>query len=264
MPSTLNRDALHSELPTDCASANVVVDLDHIQYPGIFGTGFFAKRNREVFYITALHCMRANPGGDPPTVGTLMVPYRHTGSTNSPDDFIQIDTGFTIGGSALDDCVDLIAFPVGKAKRSQDFNHLLARCAKLPTSASWLEDYMASEHGRRAIESGQDSGYAIGHPRGSPRNAIAYADEGGESVVSTEAVVLEGRVTQSKLHGHLALQCDPSPYGFPGFSGAPVFAPIETPTGQRFALIGMAVCGSTHALNFLPVGRLLEAITSDA
>ena len=264
MPSTPNFDALHSELPTDCASANVVVDLDHIQYPGIFGTGFFARRNREVFYFTALHCMRTNLGGDPPTFATLMVPYRHTGSTNSPDDFIQVSTAFTIGGYAPDDFIDLIGCPVEDAKRSQDFNHLLARCAKLPASAAWLEDYMASAHGRRAIESGQHSAYTIGHPRGSPKNAIAYADEDGESVVSTEAVVLQGRVTQSKLPGHLALQCDPSPYGFPGFSGAPVFAPVETPTGRRFTLLGMAVCGSTQVLNFLPVGRLLEAVTSDA
>lgn len=263
MPSTLNRDALHSELPTDCVSANVVVDLNYIQYPGISGTGFFVKRNCEVFYITALHCMRANPGGDPPRIGTLMVPYHHTGSTISQDDFIQVNIGFTVGSSALDDCVDLIAFPVGKSKLSQDFDHLVARCAKLPASSAWLEDYMASEHGRRAIDSGKCSAYAIGHPQGSPKNAISYADEGGESIISTEAVVLEGRVTKSTLDGHLAFQCDPSPYGFSGFSGAPVFVPIKTHTGQQFALLGMAVCGSMYTLNLLPLGRLLEAIASD-
>ena len=264
MPSALNRDALHFELPTNCVSANVVVDLDLIQYPGIYGTGFFARRNREVFYFTALHCLRARPGESPPRFSTLMVPYRHTGKTNSPEDFIQVDTAFTIVGFGSDDYVDLIGCPVKVARRPRDFNHLVARCAKLPVSAAWLDDYVTSEQGRCAIESGQNSAYVIGHPKASPRNAIEYAEEGGESVVSTEAVVLNGKVTQSDLPGHLSLHCDPSPYGFPGFSGAPVFAPVETPTGRRFTLLGMVVCGSTHKLNFLTVGRLLKAITGEA
>lgn len=264
MPSKLSPAALHTELPTECASTNVVVDLARIEYPGISGTGFFARRDRKVFYFTALHCMRTNPVGETLTFATLMVPYRHTGHTNSPDDFIQVDSGFTIGGSAPDEWLDLIAFPVPATGRTNDFQYLLARCAKLPSSGAWLEEYIASEHGGSTIMSWQYSAYAVGHPQGSPRNAIDYADKGGESVVSAEAVVLEGKIAQSNLQGHLPLRCDPSPYGFPGFSGAPVFAPIDTPTGRRFALIGMAVCGSPHALNFLPVGRLVDAVASDA
>ena len=235
MPPTLDRAALHTELPTECASANVVVDLEQIQYPGIFGTGFFARRNNEVFYFTALHCMRTNPGEDFPKFATLMVPYRHTGKTNSPEDFIQVDAGFTIGGSAPTDWLDLFVCPVANTTRSEDFSHLLARCAILPASGAWLDDYMASEDGHRAIGSGQNAGCVVGHPRGSPRNAIAYAEEGGESVVSTETVVLDGRVAQSKLQGHLALLCDPSPYGFPGFSGSPVFAPVQTQRWPRLS-----------------------------
>lgn len=263
MPSPLNLAVLHTELPTECASANVVVDLSFIDYPGIVGTGFFARRDREVFYFTALHCMRINPAGDTPKFAMLMVPYRHTGRTNSPDDFIQVDKAFTLGGPAPEDWLDLIACPVQATDRTEDFEHLLARCAKLPASGAWLDDYIATARGRSAIASGCYSAYVVGHPQRSPRNAIDYADHGGESVVSAEAVVLEGRIAHSNLQGHLQFRCDPSPYGFSGFSGAPLFAPIDTPTGRQFALLGMAVCGSTLALNFLPVGKLIEAITSD-
>jgi hypothetical protein len=259
----LSPSDLHSRLPSESVSANVVGNLEHIQYPGIFGTGFFAKRDRQVFYFTALHCMRSDRGSDQPAMSTLMIPYRLTGLTSSPDDFVQFDTAFTISGTDPDDIVDLVACPV-TPKRSKDFEHLLSRSVKLPASGEWLDDYLSSELGQTAISSGSYSAYVVGHLRSSSGNEVTYAEEGAVSIVSTEAVVLEGRVTFSDLAGHLSLHPAPSPHDFSGLSGSPVFAPVRTRNGQRFALLGMVVCGSTRSLNFLPIGRLLEAITGDA
>lgn len=264
MHALLNRSALHPALPTECVSANVVADLDHIQYPGIFGTGFFAKQGRQVFYFSALHCLQVNPGGAVPAFPTLMIPYRHTGSTSSPDDFVRIETAFTIGGDDPADRLDLVACPVLPSSRLRDFKHLLARSVKLPQSGAWLDEYIASQQGHAAIAAGSYAGYVIGHPRASPRNAITYGDAGSDSVISTEAVVIQGKVAFSGLSGHLALRLESVSCGLSGFSGSPVFAPISVQAKRCFSLIGMAVCGSTQALNLIPVGRLLDAINSDA
>ena len=208
--------------------------------------------------------MRKSPIFESTKLSTLAIPYRYTGFTDSADDFIQVEDAFTIGSPDSFDEVDLVAYPVLEPKREDDWSHLLSRSAKLPESGDWLDEYLSSQSGRTAIAAKSNAGYVIGHPRDSLGNQILYGDDASESVVSTEAVVLEGKVTFSQLPGYLELHFQSAPISMPGFSGAPVFAPVATPQGRQFVLIGMCVCGSSRALNFLPVGRLLEAAIGNA
>lgn len=264
MTSLLDHSALHLELPTECVSANVIVDLEHVQYPGIFGTGFFAKQGQQVFYFTALHCLRKNPVSESPEFSTLAVPYRHTGVTTSPDDFIQVETAFTIGEPGSVEQTDLVGCPVLPAKRDKDWEHLLSRAARLPASGKWLDEYLASQQGQAAMATGSYAGYVIGHPKDSHGNEIRYGESEAVAILSTEAVSIEGKVSFSNLSGHLELHLGPLPFSLSGFSGSPVFAPVATPRGRQFTLLGIGVCGSSQSLNFLPIGRLLEAIDSNA
>lgn len=261
-----DKSLLHSGIPTECATANVVADWKHLEFPGIFGTGFFARRDRDIFYFTALHCLRSDTTSIKPSFNLPLIPYRHTGKTSSPEHFIQLDTGFTIDqyrDQELQGSIDLIGCPILQPTRSKDFKHLLSRSAKLPSSGAWLEDYMISIDGQKALDAGDLSALVIGFPRGSPRNGIHYAEQNQESLISTEAVVLLARVGFSELEDCLRLEPSECPYDFQGFSGSPVFARISSDNGPQYALIGMVVCGSSTSLNFLRVGRLIDAIKSD-
>lgn len=261
MRAHLASGALHSSLPTDCVSANTMVDGLNVEYPGISGTGFFVRLDRRVFYFTALHCLRPGPASQAPRLATLMVPYRHTGSTTSPDDFVQFEDGHTLElflDGVWDDSIDLIACAV-KPARVCDYQHLLARSAKLPASAAWLDAFLQSDHGRQQLATGELAAVVVGFPRHSPNTAITYGGDTFRGLVKTEAMVVSATVGSSALQDCLTVTPTGCPYPFSGFSGAPVFARVASRHGPQFALLGMVLCGSSSSLNILRVGRLLEA-----
>jgi hypothetical protein len=258
---------LHSGLPTDCATANTIADRLNVEYPGIAGTGFFARLERKVFYFTALHCLRSGPANPAPALPTLMIPYRHTGQTASPNDFVQFEAGYTLEqyvDGTWDDSVDLLACPVKQPARTKDYQHLLARSAKLPSQAEWLDEFVQSEEGERQISAGNLAAVVIGFPRESPNNVIHYGSAGVPTSLQTEAVVVSATVSRSSQPDCLSVTPIGCAYAFPGFSGAPVFARIASRHGPQYALLGMVLCGSSTVLHVLTVGKLLEAAVGDA
>lgn len=267
MPRLLDSKALHSGIPTECVSANTVVCEAQLEYPGIAGTGFFGRREQQMFYFTAVHCVRAGPASPKPTFATPLIPYRHTGSTDAPEDFVQFESAYTLEiflGSDWQDTVDLIAYPVIPPTRARDHRHLLGRSAKLPSCARWLETYLETLPGSRALAEKSLAAVMIGFPQQSPNNSIEYADSPSPSVVRTEALVLAAIVGPSSIPGCVAIEPKDCPYGFAGFSGSPVFARIAGTSGPQYALIGMVVCGSKSVLHILRVEKLLEAAIGDA
>lgn len=94
-PQELDQEALrqkisfvHSTYPTDCASPNLISAEGIEEFPGFGGTGFFARRGDEVFYVTARHCLTKSPDADIASlVKGLHVPYTLTASTVTTDDY---------------------------------------------------------------------------------------------------------------------------------------------------------------------------------
>ena len=266
MQPVLDSTILHSGIPTECVSANTIAAGSQFEYPGIAGTGFFARRERQIFYFTAMHCVRAGPASPRPALATLMIPYRHTGRTASSDDFVQFESAYTLEqflDGEWQDTVDLITCPVKEPSRSRDLRHLLGRSAKLPPSADWMDTYLASPAGSEALARNSLAAVLIGFPRGSPNTFIAYADTPAESLLRAEALVVPVTVGRSSLTDCFAIEPAGCPYPYSGFSGSPVFARVAPPHGPQYTLIGMVVCGSTSVLHVLRVGRLLEAAIGD-
>lgn len=72
---------VHLTYPTDCVSPNLM-SLEGIEeFPGFGGTGLFARRGDEVFYVTARHCLTKLPDAEIASLAArLHIPYTLAGS----------------------------------------------------------------------------------------------------------------------------------------------------------------------------------------
>jgi hypothetical protein len=260
-------DLLHETLPTECVSANTTCHADLLNFPGISGTGFLARQGERVFYFTAMHCVRPGPAVPNPQLPTLMIPIRHTGTSSKAEDFLSFATAHTIEqylGSEWQDTVDVIACEVELPESEADRNHILGRCAYLPSSGAWLEDFVSSEDGRRQLATGGLSVVAIGFPRASANNRVDYDTPKADAIISTEAVILPCLASESTQPACLAIRPLASEVPCSGFSGAPVFARVAVGRQSRYTLLGIVITGSAAMLNVLRLSALTEVALGDA
>lgn len=196
-----------------------------------------------------------------------MIPLRHTGSTSSHEDFLSFKSAYTVEqylNGEWQDTIDVIACEVEMPSVAADREHLLSRCAYLPSSGEWLENFLASEEGQRQINAGNLSAIAIGFPSSSPNTGIDYDIPNADAKISTEAVVLHCLASKSSQTSCLAIHPLASDVQFPGFSGAPAFARITAAGQSRYALLGMVITGSATHLNVLRLAALTEAALGNA
>ena len=266
-PRMLTADLLHDALPTECVCANTTAYADALNFPGISGTGFLARRGKQVFYFTAMHCLRPGPARPAPELPTLMIPIRHTGETSSPKDFLSFASAHTIEqylDAEWQDTVDVIACEVEMPDVTADRDHVLGRCAYLPSSGAWLESFLASEDGQRQLRTGELSAVVLGFPRASPNNRVAYDTPDADAFISSEAVLLHCLASESSQPSCLTIQPLEPEIRCSGFSGAPVFARVATSSQCRYALLGIVITGSATHLNVLRLTALTEAALGDA
>lgn len=83
---------VHQVYPVDCVSPNLM-SVEGIEvFPGFGGTGFFARRGDEVFYVTARHCLTKQQDVEIASLAArLHIPYTLTESTRTTDDYVQFD-----------------------------------------------------------------------------------------------------------------------------------------------------------------------------
>ena len=83
---------VHSTYPTNCVSPNLISAQGIEEFPGFGGTGFFARRGDDVFYVTARHCLTKKPNDDIASLAArLHIPYTLTSSTQTTNDYVQFD-----------------------------------------------------------------------------------------------------------------------------------------------------------------------------
>jgi hypothetical protein len=196
-----------------------------------------------------------------------MIPIRHTGNTSAPEDFLSFATAHTIEhfvDGEWQDTVDVVACEIELPQDGTDRNHILGRCAHLPSTGAWLESFLASGDGQRQLRTGELSATAIGFPRASPNNRITYDTPEADAIISTEAVVLSCLASASSQPACLAIRPLAPELPCSGLSGAPVFARITVDGKSRYALLGMVITGSATYLNVLRLTALTEAALGDA
>lgn len=114
-----------------------MISLDGIEeFPGFGGTGFFARHDDEVFYVTARHCLTKQLDADIASLaGRLHVPYTLTASTETTDDYMQFDEVISLRHDSDDipsQFVDALVMTIRRPANMSRYETLLARAAKLP------------------------------------------------------------------------------------------------------------------------------------
>src|SRR5882757_5170916 len=83
---------LHSGIP-DCSWPIVTHAEEQPEFAGIHGTGFFARKERALFFITARHCLSKSADGAIAAIANrLHIPYSLNVRNTSPSDYVQFES----------------------------------------------------------------------------------------------------------------------------------------------------------------------------
>lgn len=225
----------HRTYPTDCVSPNLISAEGIEEFPGFGGTGFFARRGDDVFYVTARHCLSKQPDADIAGLAArLHIPYLLTSSTQSTNDYVQFDEVISLKHDSDDipgQYVDVLVMTIHRPVDANLYEVLLERAVRLPPSGAWLDDFVQHPTVKADFDSGKGIRFTvIGYPKEGTSSKIDYPE--GEPVEI---------VTQSaKFHGFLGRGTGPDRYmlndvswdgDLNGFSGSPIIVGFKNEDG---------------------------------
>ena len=257
---------VHSRYPGDCASPNVFTSEGLDAFPGFFGTGFFARRGDEVFYITARHCLTRDCEADIASIAArLHIPYSLTGTTQTSEDCVEFEDIISLGHNSDEvpgAFLDFVVLTVRRSRVPGLHEKLLARAVKLPPAGAWLDQFMAHPLVRDGVDA--RSGIVctiVGYPREGTASGIDYPDALPVEIVS-QSVRISGRLAAVAGFDRYRLD-DISWVGdLDGLSGAPVTVDLPVGEGRNYALAGMVVTGGAGKMHFIRIGLIVEALNA--
>lgn len=255
---------LHSGMPINCISPNIIVEAGMEQLPGMAGTGFIARHKNRLFYVTARHCLTKNDDLD---IGIVSRGLRIPVSLNSDvgSDCLEFDKAISVRHKNHDIpglFLDLVVLSIATPLRSKERKQLLSRAVKLPPTGDWLDRLFANPIVQEDINSGRGPKFTvIGYPYSGTDSMIIYPENcGGFPYVD---------IKPAKFHGYLAQGDYPDRYKLTGltwkhdlngFSGSPVFVAYRNADGHQYALAGMIVTGGGQFAQFVKINFITQAI----
>ena len=254
----------HSGIPRACITPLVMTQPGLEAYPGVAsGTGFFARRAREVFLFTAMHCLESpHPTTSYLTTSKqLTIPFRLKGHTRRSHDYVLFDFATRLAEDAtLKTFVDVVALHV-RPERESNHKQLLSRAAKLPPNGLWLNRFANLDQVQVAMDAGERITFVvIGYPNEGTTTGVEYDDASvTPPEVNVQPAQFTGNLRRSVLDHCLLLQDSSWPHKHSGFSGSPVFVQWNSEHGNLSALAGLVVCGAHDRLHFIDVATLVRA-----
>lgn len=255
---------VHKEYPADCISPNLMSIEGIEEFPGFGGTGFFARREDIVFYITARHCLSKLHNVDIARLAArLHIPYSLTGSTLTTTDYVQFGEVISLKHDSDDipgSFVDVVVLTINRIAMPSLYDKLRARSVKLPPSGQWLENFVHHPVAKDDYESGKGILFtAIGFPKDGTASKIEYPDGQPVEIVTQSA----------KFSGYLGRGSGPDRYmlndvswqgDLNGFSGSPVIVGFRNGDEGGYALAGMIVSGGAQKAQFIKISLITEAL----
>ena len=256
----------HSGLPRGCISPIVVTQPGLESYPGIAsGTGFFVRRERELYFLTALHTLepKGTSLGFERTAQMLTIPfYIKTGTTRRDDDYVRFDRAIRLAEDPHHlSFVDVVSLKVMKEGKESHHKHLLSRAAKLPPTGQWLDQVVKTDLVSKAMAANEPITFVvIGYPNEGTATGIDYPDVlGALPEITLQPAQFIGHLRPSSLDYCLKLEDISWTRNLAGFSGSPVFVQFKTSHGKQSALAGMLVRGGEGTTHFIAISTLVKA-----
>lgn len=256
---------VHSGFPQNCVSINLIVEPGYERYPQRSGTGFFAKRGDQLYYLTARHCLTKDQTADVSEIAArLHVPIYLQGRTLTSADYVSFSDAISLKHNSEDipgEVIDLVVFSIEKPVKESNRKHLLSRAVKLPPSGLWLNDFTEHELAAGAIESGEGITLTgIGYPYEGTATDIEYTNEPSQSIeIVTQQAKFTGHLTNAYSPDRAMLHNVSWDQDLNGFSGSPVFIGFKNRHGNQYALAGMLVTGGNRKAQFIKIGVIMSA-----
>lgn len=255
---------VHPTYPTDCVSPNLMSLEGNEEYPGFGGTGFFARRGNDVFYVTARHCLTKRQDIDIAGLAArLHIPYALTESSRTTDDYVKFDKAISLKHDSDDipgAYVDVLVMTIHRPADASLYAKLLARAVKLPPSGVWLDNFVQHPTIKPDFDIGKGIRFtAIGYPSEGTASKIEYPEGQPVEIVTQSA----------KIAGHLGKGTGPDRYmlndvtwdgSLNGFSGSPIIVGFKNQDGHNYVLAGMLVSGGSKKAQFIRISLITEAL----
>ncbi|WP_145985773.1 hypothetical protein [Aquitalea magnusonii] len=257
---------LHSGLPNNCISPNIISEQGLEEYPGMAGTGFIAKRANQLYYITARHCLTKNHKEEIGLLASkLNIPIRLTGRTEKPSDYLHLEEAISLKHNSeflAGELIYLIVLPIKNPEKEKDRKHLLSRAIKLPPSGKWLDSFFEQPPIQEAIAMSKGQKFVIiGYPQNGTSSEIIYPEKPGESPnIITQAAQFHGYLAEDFHPDRFKLTGVTWEHDLNGFSGAPVLVTFKNENGPQYGLAGMLVTGGNGIAYFIKISIITQAL----
>jgi hypothetical protein len=254
----------HGTYPDACVSPNFLSVEGLDEFPGFCGTGFFARRGDDVFYITARHCLSKQDEIDIASLAArLHIPYTLTGSTRTTGDYVEFGEVLSLKHDSEEmpgRFADVFVLTIRRPETKGLYEKLPERAVKLPPSGEWLDSFVMHPVVKGDFEAGKSIPFTvIGYPQQGTASKIEYP-EGQPVEIVTQAAKFSGRLGKGTGPDRYMLNDVSWEGDLNGFSGSPVIVGFRNQEGNQYALAGMLVSGGAQKAQFIKISVITEAL----
>lgn len=252
----------HTDYPIECISANIFVEKDFEDYPYRRGTGFFAKRGRDLYYITAKHCLeKHDKHSTSDAAARLRIVAQFNKSNIRANDYVLFEKMVILKSQLLgiEEIADVLIFPITKFKNNKQREIIFSRAVKIPPTGNWIDELINSPIAQEDIvaERGM-SVSSIGYPTSGTATDITNFKDNNDTIV-LQAAKFSGDIAISSDDNKLKMTNISWEGDLDGFSGSPVFVGYKNESGKNYALAGMLITGSSRQAHFLKINVITKA-----
>ena len=236
-------------------SFNLLENKECEEFPGIYGTGFFIKTIKNIYYITARHCLFNSTADQNSDIPKLMIYVNtNTGTNFEKEEFLVSFSEYIMEKEIGDyDAEDFIIFVVDKEKNEQDYEVIAKRAFDISfglyIDMDSLLNYLATE--KKTV-------YIKGFPR--TESTVCYDSK----IIRLGLCEFTGEVVSSPCVNYYEIgnmNWKDKEKGFNGFSGSPVYASPRFSNSEPITiLLGMLISGTMHKCRFLSIIPIFDSI----
>ncbi|RLA80090.1 MAG: hypothetical protein DRG78_11665 [Epsilonproteobacteria bacterium] len=235
---------INKYLPHDSISPNILIDPEHLEYPGFSGTGFFCYLSAyEIFfYVTAKHCIKE------PENTILAINYGP-----ELEEIIEIDEILTTSTEETNELEDVLIFVISSNISNIKKSILKKRSLPLPPQdiTNSLINILCEDNQKVRT---------LGFPKYDKNTEINYET----NINKFQTRAFYGYIkNNSKENNRYAIEeLNWSDGDYNGFSGSPVIALPKASINQKVyvVIIGMILTAGNKRCEFLSINIITNAI----